>query len=298
MRRRSHAGSRHPVVSAVLTICIAALGLVVLWQLGHGFVLDEDAAPAGDGRPEAAFFTTSEVNLRSGPGIDHEVLAVLPPKTSVAVTGEQRDGFAPVRADGLRAWIATDYILPEGSVLAATEHIPLAAMPTDEPTAAPTVVPTEAPMQETIAGSTEAPAMAPAVADEAVPAGERWISIDRGARTVTLHHGDAVVGVYDALIGKDPSQDGYYATAVGTFHVFVKTRELTETPFAPGSYLTDFVGFDPARSNGIHSPVRDAAGDVVATGGTETLGCVRLSEEAARTVFDFAEIGMRVEVHD
>lgn len=295
--RRGHGSSGHPLISAMLAISVVALGLAVLWQLGHGFGMD-DAAPAVDDRPEAAFFTTSDVNLRDGPGIEHEVLAVLPVKTSVAVIGEQRDGFTPVRVDGQRAWISADYIAPEGSVLAATEHIPLSSMEESEPesTVEPTMVPTgepaplvdDAPARETIASSVAPP----------VPTGERWIEIDRGSRTVTLHHGDTIVGVYDALIGKDLSEDGYYATAIGTYHVFVKNRELTETPFAPGAYLTDFVGFDPARSNGIHSPVRDADGNVVVTGGTETLGCVRLSADHARTVFDFAEIGMRVEVHD
>ncbi|HWV23538.1 MAG TPA: SH3 domain-containing protein [Thermomicrobiales bacterium] len=296
MNRRSRHTNRNPLMSAMTTLGIAALGLVVLWQLGHGFVTD-DAASTGDLQTDAAFVTTSEVNLREGPGIDHEVLAVLPIKTKVEVTGDPRDGFAPVRTEGRQAWVSVDYIAPEGSVLASTEHIPLVAMPVEEPepTVEPTPMPTEAPVQQTIAESVEIPAVE---VDARVPSGERWIEIDRVEKTVTLHHGDTIVGVYDALIGKDLSASGYYSTAIGTYHVFMMNRALTETPFAPGMYLTDFVGFDPARSNGIHSPVRDADGDVIVTGGTETLGCVRLSADDARTVFDFAELGMRVEVHD
>lgn len=317
MHRRRHHHSRHPLPSALMTLCIAALGLAVLWQLGHGFVTDDDA-PAGDSRPDAAFITTSEVNLRSGPGVDHDVLRVLPVKTSVAVIGEEQQGFAPVRIDGREAWISADFIAPEGSVIAATEHIARSSMPAPEPTAIPTeppvveptsvptevpvveptAMPTQEPVQQTVAESIDAPVAETVVDDDVASAGERWIEIDRVEKTVTLHQGEAIVGVYDALIGRDPSADGFYATAIGTYHVFMMNRELTETPFAPGVYLTDFVGFDPARSNGIHSPVRDASGEVVVTGGTTTLGCVRLSEDNARTVFDFAEIGMRVEVHD
>lgn len=128
--------------------------------------------------------------------------------------------------------------------------------------------------------------------------GEKWIEVNRSTRTVTLHNGDIIVAEFDALIGKDLSPDGYYSTAVGTFHIWVMEPALAETPFAEGVYLTHFVGFDPDRSNGFHSPTRDASGNILHTGGQQTLGCVRLSEEDAMTLFDFAEIGMRVEVHD
>lgn len=310
-RRRRSTG--HPLLSALLTLCVAALGLVVLWHLGHAYLEDDaDAGPGGDNRPVTAFVTTDEVNLRSGPGLGHEILRVLPPTTTVAVTGEAREGFRPVRIDGREAWVSADFLIREGSALARTEEVALVAAPTAEPTSVPDPVtegavaevpPPPAPESgkvETRAGSMDAPVVtsAPVTIDAPAPRGERWIEINRTRRTVTLHDGDVIVGVFDALLGKDPSTDGYYATATGTFHVHVKNRELTETPFAPGAYLTDFVGFDPERSNGIHSPVRDAQGNVVATGGTTTLGCVRVGEEQARTVYDFAEIGMRVEVHD
>ena len=115
---------------------------------------------------------------------------------------------------------------------------------------------------------------------------------------ITLYNGEIVVAQFDGLIGKDLSADGYYSTALGTFYVHVKEKALVETPFAEGVYLTDFVGFDPHRSNGFHSPVRDEFGNVVDTGGTSTLGCVRLAEDDAIFLYNFAHIGMRVVVHD
>jgi lipoprotein-anchoring transpeptidase ErfK/SrfK len=75
-------------------------------------------------------------------------------------------------------------------------------------------------------------------------------------------------------------------------------KGLAPTPFADDTWLTDWVGFDPVRHNGIHSPVRNADGSIREWQNATTLGCVRLDAEAAVTVFEFASIGMRVEVHD
>lgn len=264
-----------------------------------------------------AFITTDEVNLRSGPGLGHDVLAVMPLHAEVSVTGPAMSGFLPVEVNGTSAWISSDYVVPEGSVLARSSgDVPVLSAPEPEPAvsapepepAVPVsdpepqaeVVPTEAPVVEEPPMVVAAQTFVEPVMDEPVveEPGERWIEVDRATATVTLHEGDRVVARYDALIGKDPSVDGYYATAIGTFYVHVKERQLVETPFAPGVYLTDFVGFDPARSNGFHSPTRDEDGNVVNTGGTATLGCVRLGEDEARFLYDFAFIGMRVEVHD
>lgn len=306
--------NRNPFAGAMITLCVAVLGLTVLWQLGHAFVPDASSDTASGNATVAEYFATTDVNLRRGPGVEHDILRVLPVKSGVSVVGDEQDGFAPVEVDGRQAWVSVDYIAPEDSVLAATEQVAVEGQPDEEQAVAANAEPTamtsvasieDEPESDAPDGSMDTVASEmPAVSTEfvgkesVVPSGERWIEVDRTLRTVTLHHGDAVVAIYDGLMGKDSSQDGYYATAIGTFHVFSMNRALTETPFAPGVYLTDWVGFDPDRSNGFHSPVRNAAGDVVVTGGTTTLGCIRLSEDNARTLFDFAEIGMRVEVHD
>lgn len=291
---------------------VGALLFAVVWQV-HGSV-----DPEAPGRVMGeTYVTTDEVNLRSGPGLDQDVLAVLPLHAEVEVTGLMQAGFLPVDVDGTAAWVSSDYLVREGSVLAGSsgdlqvleaaepEEASLPNMVVANASAAevgeqepePGAVDEPPQVVETVAQDTAAEE--PVDVDQPVeePA-ERWIEVDRLTATVTLHEGDRVVAQYDGLIGKDPSPDGYYATAVGTFHVYVKERALAETPFAPGVFLTDFVGFDPARSNGFHSPVRDAEGKVVQTGGTTTLGCVRLAEDEARFLFDFVDIGTRVEIHD
>ena len=115
---------------------------------------------------------------------------------------------------------------------------------------------------------------------------------------MTLYEGNVVIASFVGRIGRDPSADGFYATAVGTYHVYSMNKGLAPTPFAEDTYLTDWVGFDPVRKNGIHSPVRDADGNVKPWQNPTTLGCVRLEADDAVTVFEFASIGMRVEVHD
>jgi lipoprotein-anchoring transpeptidase ErfK/SrfK len=298
-------------------LLVGVLLFAVIWQVGGAVPTPGEGADPEASISTATWVTTGEVNLRSGPGLQHGVLAVMPLHAQVTVTGAEQAGFLPVESNGGVAWISSEYVVSKGSVLGALsgdvpnpdEPVPPRATvpellvanvsaadvepaPT-EPTVLPTAVPVE---EEPVAAQTHAePAADISVAEEP---GERWIEVDRSTKTVTLHEGDQVVAQFPALLGRDPSRDGYYATAVGTFYVHVKEPALTETPFAPGVYLTDFVGFDPARSNGFHSPTRDANGTIVQTGGTATQGCVRLGEDEARFLYDFAYIGMRVEVHD
>jgi hypothetical protein len=108
--------------------------------------------------------------------------------------------------------------------------------------------------------------------------------------------GDTTVAVFPGRIGRDPTVDGFYSTAIGTFRVYAMNKGLAPTPFAEDTWLTDWVGFDPMRKNGIHSPVRSSDGTEREWQNDTTLGCVRLSSEDAVRVFEFAEIGMRVEV--
>jgi uncharacterized protein YgiM (DUF1202 family) len=323
---------------------VGVLLFAVIWQLA-GLVQSDhrtgtDAtrdteAPVVDQSVSAqfvaqTFLTTDDVNLRRGPGTDHEVISVVPIHAEVVVTGESLNGFVPVQVGGTSAWLAESYLarggVPDGSTdeeapapeaaVEADAPVEQAVMAADidvEPVEPRDAAPAPEPETEShgvplvSAGEirTEEPVTLAANSSsmttedmEAEEPGERWVDVNRTTRTVTLYEGDRVVDRFPALIGKDLSPDGYYSTAVGTFFVHSMTPDLVETPFADNVYLTHFVGFDAARSNGFHSPTRDADGNVVQTGGTATLGCVRLSEPDAIRMFEFSYIGMRVEVHD
>ncbi len=125
---------------------------------------------------------------------------------------------------------------------------------------------------------------------------ERWIDVDRSSSRVNLYEGEALVASYWGAMGMDQSDDGFYATASGTYYVFAKERGLTWTDWGQ-VYITDWVAFDPMRHNGFHSYSRDENGKVLENGADPTGGCVALDPAAAQHVFDFARLGTRVEVH-
>lgn len=250
---------------------------------------------------------TDDVNLRAGPGTGHNVITVIPAGVEVSTNTQPESGYLQVEYNGHRGWVSATYLSSPNRVVAQSQTVAdTASAPEPEPRTAiieaaePTDVPAEVvPTPEPTPIPTIEPTIAPSTGLHGEPQpGEKWIDVDRTTRLVTLYNGDIVVAQFDSLIGKDLSADGYYSTALGTFYVHVKEKALAETPFAEGVYLTDFVGFDPYRSNGFHSPVRDEFGNIVVTGGTSTLGCVRLSEDDAIFLFNFAEIGTPVVIHD
>lgn len=126
--------------------------------------------------------------------------------------------------------------------------------------------------------------------------GERWIDVDRSDGTVTLFEGDVPLATYWAAMGMDPSEDGFYATAIGTYWVYEREDDLTWSEFG-GNFFTHWVGFDPDRLNGFHSWAMDENGWLIDGAAGATYGCVALEPSAAEHLFWFAEPGTRVEVH-
>lgn len=145
-----------------------------------------------------------------------------------------------------------------------------------------------------VGGGAEAP-----VVEDAAPVidePERWIDVNRSTGAVTLFIGDEPQATYWGSLGFDDSSHGFYATAIGTYHVTWMNAELQYTPYAE-NYITHWVGFDAERANGFHSYTKDANGEIVPNGAGKTAGCVALAPGAIDAVYDFASPGMRVEVH-
>jgi uncharacterized protein YraI len=126
--------------------------------------------------------------------------------------------------------------------------------------------------------------------------GERWVDVDRTTQTVTLFEGDIAVVTYWAAMGSDPSDDGFFATAVGTYYVYEKVWGLSWTDWG-GAWVGNWVGFDPSRFNGFHTYSMDPSGQVIPGGDGPTGGCVALEPAAANHLFAFVSVGTRVEVH-
>lgn len=131
----------------------------------------------------------------------------------------------------------------------------------------------------------------------AAPSGpERWIDVNRSTGLVSLMVGDSVQAQFWGSMGYDTSADGFYATAVGTYHIYGFDGSLHYTPYAD-NYITHWVAFDSTRFNGFHSYTKDASGNIVPNGGGLTGGCVALAPGDIDALWAFAEMGMRVEVH-
>lgn len=129
-----------------------------------------------------------------------------------------------------------------------------------------------------------------------VSGGERWIDFNRSSQTVTLYEGDTAVASYWGAVGWDGSSDGFYSTAIGTYYVYSKYAPIAWTDWGQ-TYIKYWVGFDSYRSNGFHSYSLDANGNVLPNGAGATGGCIATDLGAAAAIYDFAEIGTRVEVH-
>lgn len=145
--------------------------------------------------------------------------------------------------------------------------------------------------------TSEGPGTAPAAAEDVAPKAERWIDVNRTTGLVTLFEGDGAVAQYWGSMGYDRSDGAFNSTATGTFRVYRVHQPLHYTDYAD-AYITDWVGFDPDRFNGFHSWTRDANGNVLPNGAGLTAGCVGLEPSAARAVYNFSYVGMRVEVHN
>jgi hypothetical protein len=126
--------------------------------------------------------------------------------------------------------------------------------------------------------------------------GERWIDVNRSSERVSLMDGDIVIASYWAAMGYDNSDDGYFATATGTYYVYDKYAPLNWSDSGQ-VYFQYWVGFDPDRTNGFHTWSMDSEGYLIEGSDGPTGGCVALEPSKAQVVYDFAEYGMRVEVH-
>jgi uncharacterized protein YkwD/uncharacterized protein YraI len=54
--------------------------------------------------------SASDVNLRTGPGPEYDVVTTLPADTAMTVTGEEVNAFIPVKVDGMFGWVATNWV--------------------------------------------------------------------------------------------------------------------------------------------------------------------------------------------
>jgi L,D-transpeptidase catalytic domain len=146
--------------------------------------------------------------------------------------------------------------------------------------------------------ATETPSATPTETEtpSATPEPEHWVDVNRSNQLVTLYEGDKPIAAFPASFGFDPSDSGYYATAIGTYYVYQMYAGLNWTDWGQ-AWIRDWIGFDPERQNGFHSYSMDASGNVLPDGDGPTGGCVALAPAAADQLFAFVGVGTRVVVH-
>ncbi|MBA3451416.1 MAG: SH3 domain-containing protein [Chloroflexia bacterium] len=55
--------------------------------------------------------SSSDVNLRTGPAAEYDVVTTLAPATAMTVTGAELNGFLPVKVDGQFGWVASEWVV-------------------------------------------------------------------------------------------------------------------------------------------------------------------------------------------
>lgn len=229
------------------------------WTWAANLTLDADqcCAQVSGASGVAVWVATDYLNIRSDASLAASVYDVAPNGTEFWTAGDAVNGFVPVYyGDGV-GWLWSGYLSWDGNVTAA------------------------------VGGDS---------GGNAVAAPEHWIDVDRSSGAVSLMVGDQAQATFWGSLGFDLSADGFYSTAIGTYHVYSKYEPLSYTPYAK-AYISDWVGFDPSRDNGFHSYTKDANGDIVPGGAGPTGGCVALAPGDIQQLYDFATIGMRVTIH-
>ncbi len=83
-----------------------AVALLTTFAMLFGGLLLMTPMPAA----AASAVTTSRLNLRSGPGLDYDVLTVIPDGASISVDGDAEAGYLPVTWNGTSGYAASEWI--------------------------------------------------------------------------------------------------------------------------------------------------------------------------------------------
>ncbi|WP_019811708.1 SH3 domain-containing protein [Saccharomonospora halophila] len=95
----------------VVVVAAVVLGLAIIYSAGSE--QRESEADSGDGRDGAAacrvVVTADVLNVRAGPGTDHEVVDRLRADAEADATDEVRDGFRRITGE---RWAADEFLRP------------------------------------------------------------------------------------------------------------------------------------------------------------------------------------------
>ncbi|HYJ12012.1 MAG TPA: SH3 domain-containing protein [Thermomicrobiales bacterium] len=241
-----------------------SVGFVAFMMIaGFAMVRPEPVAASSDGVwawSAWAMVDADSLNVRADASLDAAVIDKYGAGEWIEIIGNEVNGFSPTNYFGDVAWVAAKYLSWDGTYAYAS-------------------------VGQTGGGT-----------DSSSASGEHWIQVNGGTGEVNLMIGNSVYATYWGSVGFDTSSDGFYSTASGTFYVYAMYEPLGYTKWAD-SYISHWIAYDSARSNGFHSYSKDASGNVLPNGAGKTGGCVALPAGAIQDVWNFSFIGMRVEVY-
>lgn len=246
---------------ALLKLASVLLAVVIVLA-GQIIVAGAPGVTAASG--DTVWVNTDYLNVRSDASLSSSVYEVVPGGTQFTAAGDPANGFQPVYYGNGIAWLWSDYL--SWSPVDASTFVAVGGDTSGGPVAAPS------------------------------GGAEHWIDVNRSTGAVSLMVGDQAQATFYGSMGFDQSSDGFYSTAIGTYHVYSIYLPLSYTPFAK-AYISGWVGFDPDRQNGFHSYTKDANGNIVPGGSGATGGCVALAPGDIDQLDNFAFIGMRVSIH-
>lgn len=121
-----------------------AAAFVALMTLGLGLETAPSATAAPSRSDRAVMQTTTQVQVRTGPGARYRVHTVLERGTVVRTTGRTQNGYTRIVLDGDRYWVLSRYLRRSNTPTPTPT-----SRPTPTPVPGPTVAPTPPPPSDT-----------------------------------------------------------------------------------------------------------------------------------------------------
>ena len=206
----------------------------------------------------------SAVNVRRGPGLAYEKIALLPPKTEAIVTGWS-SAWWQINLNGEAGFVFGDIVTAFD--VAGLPEVPAPPLPDPTPTVEATPVPDPVPVW---------------AIDES-----RWIDVDLSDQTLIAYEGMNPVKQYLVSTGLPQTP-----TPIGQYRIWIKLK--TDDMAGADYYIKDvpwvmyfFEGY------GLHGVTWHAN-----FGHPMSHGCVNQPNDMAEWLFHFANVGTLVNIHE
>jgi uncharacterized protein YraI len=85
------------------------------------YITEESPTQSNDGNGGGTLYTTSDLNLRSGPSVNNRILLVMPWAAAVTLGGSSSNGFTEVTYNGTSGWASLSYLSQDKPTTTVTD---------------------------------------------------------------------------------------------------------------------------------------------------------------------------------